>query len=76
MSSEGSKDFKDSKETSLHTKSNNIEILIGNETVEIIEELFDSLLQRYQEGLEELMGGSNLFVMVLIYCIKNFIKLV
>ena len=29
--------------------------MIGNETDEIIEELFGSLLQRYQEDLEESM---------------------
>ena len=31
----------------MHSKNNNIEIMIGNETNEIIEELFDSLLQKY-----------------------------
>ena len=30
----------------MHTKSNNIEIMVGIETDEIIEELFKSLLQR------------------------------
>ena len=51
---------KDSDETrTMHTKSNNIEIMMGNETDEIIEELFKSLLQRYQEGLEESMKGSE-----------------
>ena len=29
--------------------------MIGNETDEIIEGLFDSLLQKYQKGLEESM---------------------
>ena len=39
---------KDSNETrTMHTKSDNIEIVIGNEMDEIIEELFKSLLQRY-----------------------------
>ena len=33
----------------MHFKSDNIEILIGNETNEIIEEIFESLLQRYQK---------------------------
>ena len=33
--------------------------MIGNETNEIIPELFDSLLQRYQKGLEEKMKGSE-----------------
>ena len=35
--------------------SDNTEIFIGNETSKIIEELFKSLLQKYQEGLEEKM---------------------
>ena len=32
--------------------NDNTEIFIGNETRKIIEELFKSLLQKYQEGLE------------------------
>ena len=52
----------DSDEThNLHTKSNNIEIMMGNDADEIIDELCESLLRKYQEGLEESMGrGSNL----------------
>ena len=51
---------KDSDETStMHTKSNHVEIMIGSETNEIIQELFDSFLQKYQEGLEESMRGSE-----------------
>ena len=47
---------KDSDETcNMHTKSNNIEIMTGNETDDITEELFESRLQKYQEGLEESM---------------------
>ena len=39
---------KDSDETrTMHTKSNN---LIGSETDEIIEEIFKSFSQNYQEG--------------------------
>ena len=34
-------------------------IIIGNETAEIIREPFESLLHRYQEGLEESMKGSE-----------------
>ena len=37
----------------MHTKSNNIEIMMVNEIDEIIEELFESLLQNHQVGLEE-----------------------
>ena len=51
---------KDSDETrTMHTKSNNIEIMMGNETDEIIKELFKSHLQKYQEGLEESMKGNE-----------------
>ena len=42
----------------VHTKSDNIAIMMSGQTDEIIEELFKSLLQRYQEGLEESMKGS------------------
>ena len=43
---------KDSDEIrTMHTKSNNIEIMMDNETDEIIEELFKPLLQKYQERL-------------------------
>ena len=52
-----SKDFDEIR--TMHTKSHNIEFMMGNETDEIIEELFKSLLDRYQEGLEESMGGSE-----------------
>ena len=53
-----SKDDSDEIHT-MHTKSDNIEIVMGSETNEIAEELFKSLLQRYQEGLEESMKGSE-----------------
>ena len=43
----------------MHTKSYNVEIMVGSEIDEIIEDLFKSLLQRYQKGLEESMGGSE-----------------
>ena len=44
----------DSDETRImHTKSDNMEIMIGSVTNEVIKELFKSFLQRYQEGLQE-----------------------
>ena len=50
----------DSQETrTMHTKSHNVEIMMGNETDDIIKDLFESLLQRYQEGLEEKMRQSE-----------------
>ena len=43
----------------MHSKINNVEIMIGSETDEIIVDLFESFLQKYQEGLEESMRGSE-----------------
>ena len=51
---------KDSEETrTIHTKSHNIEIMMGNKTDEIIEKHFESLLQNYQKDLKETMRGSG-----------------
>ena len=51
---------RDSDETrTMHTKSHNIEIMMGNETDKIIEKLSESLLQNYQKNLEESMRGSE-----------------
>ena len=44
----------------MHIKSDNIEIMIGSETDYIIDELFKSLLQKYQEGLKESVRRSEL----------------
>ena len=43
----------------MHTRSINEEIMNGSDTDEIIKELFRSLLQRYQENLQEKMKGSD-----------------
>ena len=43
----------------MHTKSINVEIMIGSETDEIIEDLFQAFLQKYQERSEESMRGSE-----------------
>ena len=54
---------KDSDETrTTHAKSDNVEIMMGSETNEIIEELFKSFLQKYQGGLEESMRESEVEV--------------
>ena len=50
----------DSDETrTIHTKSDNIAVMMGSEADEVIEELFKCFLQRYQEGLEDSMRESN-----------------
>ena len=52
-----SKDFEETH--TMHTKSNNVEIMMGNEIDQIIDKLFESFLQKYQERLEESMKGSR-----------------
>ena len=43
----------------MHTKSDNIEIMDGIDTSDAINELIDSFIKRYQEGLETKMKGSS-----------------
>ena len=58
ISSKNSKCSTDFNETrNMHTTSDNMETMIGNETDEIIEELFESLLKKYHKGLEKSMKG-------------------
>ena len=45
----------------MHTKSDNIENMLGSETDEIIEKLSESVLQKYQERLEKKWKEVNLF---------------
>ena len=54
ISSSGTDEFRE-----MFTKSNNIEIMNGIETTDIIKELFTTFHKRYQEGLEIKMKGSN-----------------
>ena len=41
----------------MHMRSDNKEIMNGSDTDEVIEELFESFLQRYEQNLEEKMKG-------------------
>ena len=53
--------FTDVNETrEMHTKSDNITIISGIDTEDIINELFNTFCKRYQEGLETKMKGSRL----------------
>ena len=47
------------EEQTMHSKSDNMEVMAFDDTDEIIEELFDSLLFRYQISLETQMRGSG-----------------
>ena len=43
----------------MHTKSDNIEIFKGYSTSDITDRLYNTLINRYQESLENKMNGSN-----------------
>ena len=45
----------------MHSKSDNIEIMINDEANEVIEELFDSLKNRCQNNLESMKGSEFVF---------------
>ena len=47
------------KEREIHSKSDNIEIMMNDEADEVIEEPFESLLTRYQNILEASIRGSD-----------------
>ena len=54
----------------MHSKSHNIEIISQDKADEVIEEIFKSILSRYQIGLEKSIKGSDLifdFVKLLYY---------
>ena len=55
-----SKDPKD-EERIMHLKSDNLEIMISDETDEIIEKLFNSLKNRYQNDLQSMRGSEFVF---------------
>ena len=50
------------KTRKLHLKNDNIEITISDEADEAIEELFDSLKNRYQNNLESMKDSLSLIV--------------
>ena len=53
----------------MHSKSDNIEIIINDEADEVIKELFDLLKNRYQNILESMKGSEFVFDYVhLLYC--------
>ena len=45
----------------MHSKSDNIEIMINDEANEVMKKLFDSLKNRYQNNLESIKGSEFVF---------------
>ena len=60
----------------IHSKRENIEIMVKEKADEVIEEVFQSLLSRYQIGSEISMKSSDLSLALFIYSVANFIKLI
>ena len=55
----------------MHSRIDNIEIMINAKANKVIEELFQSLLSEYQIGMETSMKGSNfVFDCVNLLCYK------
>ena len=55
--------FTNSNEThKMHTKSDNITIMSGIETEDVIKEIFNTFRKRYQKGLETKNGGKKLYI--------------
>ena len=57
----------------MHSKSDSIKVMIYDKADEVMKELFQSLLNRYQIGWETLVISSD-FIFMLICGIINFIK--
>ena len=51
----------------MHTRSDNIEITIGDDNDDIIEELFKSFIQKYEEHFQIKLGDQTLNLMVLTF---------
>ena len=54
----------------MHSKSDNIEIMMNDKAHKIIEELFDLLKNRYQNNLESMRGSEFVFDYVLSFYYK------
>ena len=55
----------------MHSKSDNIEVIINDEVDEVIEELFHSLRNRYQNNLESMKGSEFVFDYVQLWYYKS-----
>ena len=58
----------------MHSKSDNIEIMISDEADEVIKKLFDSFKNRYQNNVESIKGSEFVFKFIFSCCITNVIK--
>ena len=57
----------------MHSKKDNLEIMINDKEDEAINKRFDFLLYKYQIELETSTKGRTLFLIVLTFCITNVV---
>ena len=62
------------EERVMHSKSDNKEMMINDKKDEVIEEIFQSLLSRYQIGLETLRMVVISYLILFIHCSRNVKK--
>ena len=58
----------------MYTRSTPEEFMIGSETEEVTEKLFMSILQKYQDNLQNKIKGSDFYSMELIIYIMILIE--
>ena len=58
----------------MHSKSDNIQIMINHEAVEVIKEFFDSLKNRYQSNLDSMNGSEFVFDYIHLFYYKCYKK--
>ena len=59
----------------MHTRNDNIEIMIGDDNDDVIEELFKSFLKRYEENLQNKLRGSEIEFVGVNFLYYDFNKL-
>ena len=59
----------------MHTRSDNIEIMISDDNDDIVEELFRSFLQKCEENLQNKMRGSDFEFDVVNFLYYDFNKI-
>ena len=63
------------EERTMHTKSDNIEIMTNHEADEVIKKLLDSLKNRYQNNLKSMKGSEFFFDYVQLFNYHKFHKI-
>ena len=58
----------------MYTRSDNVEIMFGDDNDDIIEQIFELLLQKYEENLQNKMRGSEFEVDVVNFFYYDFNK--